>query len=106
MTMFAIPVDAQDGAYTVDVALSGRLYRLLLMWNTRAARWSLGLFTTADEAIVTGLPLVGDWDLASQFNDPRLPPGRLYMVDTQGEGLPPTRDELGGRFLLVYDDGE
>lgn len=106
MALHTLPVDADDGAYTVDVALSGRLYRMLLCWNTRAERWAFSLFTSADEPLITGVPLVGDWELASQYQDPRLPPGRFYTVDTRGEGLPPSRDNLGKRFLLVYDDGE
>jgi hypothetical protein len=103
--LFTIPLESDAPAYTLDVDMGGRPYRLALTWNTRGAFWTLGVFLTDDTPIVTATKLVADWDLFSQFNDDRLPPGRLLLVDLETSGLP-VRYDLGTRCILVYDDGE
>ena len=105
MAYEVLPLDAAQPAYTVDVGFGGVLYRLALQVNTRGGYWTMGIYTTADEAIVEGIRIVTDWELLGQYSDSRLPPGRLFSVDLNEDGSEPTVDDLGSRLLVVYDDG-
>ncbi|MBU6427984.1 MAG: hypothetical protein KGR26_03150 [Cyanobacteria bacterium REEB65] len=105
MADFVIPVDSSSTNYTVDVSLSGGVYRFGLFWNTRGQFWSLDIFDQTDKALATGLKLVADWELISGLGNSALPPGFLYCVDTSGRGLDPTESDLGTRVILLYDDG-
>jgi hypothetical protein len=106
MARTVLPVDSDDFNYTVDVALSGSLYRFSLCWNTRGEFWSLDVLDQDDSPIVAGVKLVADWELLAQFPDTRLPPGLLYCVDLSGQSADPGATDLGSRVFLVYDDGQ
>lgn len=105
MALLVIPVDSVDPNYTIDVSLSGGLYRLRLWWNNRSGNWTLDVLDTSDNPIVAGVVLVADWELLSHYPNPALPPGMFYCVDTSGQSLDPGYDDLGARVILVYDDG-
>lgn len=103
--LHVLPIDASEPAYTVDVALSGAMYRFAVAWNTREEAWSLGLLTAAGEPIQTGVRIVADYPLFASGNDPRLPPGRILVTDLSGRGQDPTRENLGTDVVVIYDDG-
>lgn len=105
MAQHVLPVDSDSASYSFDVDLSGKLYRLALAWNTRAAWWTLDIADDADTPLVTGIRLVADTELIRLFALDALPPGSLYCVDTSGQGVDPTDTDLGSRVILVYDDG-
>jgi len=104
MSIAILPIDADAAAYTVDVSLSGSIYRLHVKWNTRAANWSLGIGLT-DGTMIAAALILPDWQLFRQINDERMPPGRLIAIDQSGAGEPPSRFDLGSRVVVVYDDG-
>ena len=104
MADLVIPLDSSSTNYTLDVTLSGGVYRFGLYWNTRGQFWSLDIFDPSDNPIESGLKLVADWELISGLGNSALPPGFLYCVDTSGQGLDPTDSDLGTRVLLIYDD--
>ncbi len=105
MADVVIPVDSNSTNYTLDVSLSGGIYRFGLYWNTRGQFWSLDILDSSENPIATGLKVVADWEFISGLGDSRLPPGFLYAVDLSGLGLDPTDSDLGTRVILVYDDG-
>lgn len=106
MADFFLPIDSSDAAYTVDIPLSGTIYRFAVAWNTRSQNWSFSIGLPDQDPIVAGLRIVGDWQYSQFFTDARLPPGRLYSVDLSGTGLDPGREDLGDRVVMVYNDGE
>ena len=107
MAQFTIPLDFADANFDLDVELSGTVYTLELKWNTRAAFWTASLKTFQGDYIVAGEAVRADWQLFRRHHGlSTMPPGRLMAVDMSGAGLDPTRDDLGVRVLLVYDDGE
>ena len=105
MADFVIPVDSAGTNYTLDVSLSGSVYRFGLYWNTRGQFWLLDIFDQADTPLATGLKLVADWELIGGLGMASLPAGLLYVVDVSGQGLDPGIDDLGTRVQLIYDDG-
>src|SRR5262245_3747309 len=63
--------------------LDRRRYRLSIWWNTRAAQWILDLLDLNEEPIIQGLVIVPNRDLLVQFkSDPRVPPGRLFVIES------------------------
>lgn len=105
MALYVLPFDSLDTNYQVDVALAGRVYRFRLYYNNRAGLWTMDVCTSQDDVIVAGVVLLSDWELLGHFPDLRLPPGPLYCVDTSGRSEDPGPDELGGRVIVVFDDG-
>lgn len=106
MAQFIIPIAGSDAHFDLDVELSGTVYTLQLLWNTRAGHWTLSILAYQGAPIVAGQVLRADWAPILRQLDTRLPAGRLLLVDTSDEGRDPTEDDLGVRVLLVYDDGE
>jgi hypothetical protein len=105
MALFIIPVDSADPYYSLDVTLSGSVYRFTLQWNGRGGFWTMDISDTSDNPLITSLRLTASWELISQFGNPLLPAGNLYCVDMGGLDVDPTDTDLGTRVLLVYDDG-
>ena len=104
--MLEIPLRNDQAAFRITVQLDGVTYRLRFSWNGRVAAWMIDLLTSADVPIVTGVQLVGDWDLFGRFIGDALPKGRLVLVDTSGKGAAPGRYELWDRVKLVYVPAE
>lgn len=100
-----LPVSSEAPVDEFTSVLDGQLYRFLAMWNGRAERWTLEIQTAAGEPILSSAPVLAD---APLFEEPRaeLPPGRFLTVDTEGDGTPPGRDELGGRVVVLYYTSE
>lgn len=106
MSVFILPLDSVDPAYTVDVDLSGTIYRLTFVWTARTSLWTMDIGTPdAEEPIAAGMPVMVDWDMMSQHTDTRLPPGIILALDTGGNSVNPGEFDLGARVILVYDDG-
>lgn len=106
MAITVLPLDATLPAYTVDVDLSGTVYRLKCEYNTRAEAWILGLGLPDGTQIVEGQPLRADAMPLRAIVDERLPPGRIFVMDTTSAGTDPAYEDLGVRVLVCYDDGE
>lgn len=106
MAVFEIPIDSADGAYTLDVELAGQVYRLGLACNGRGDYWALDLGLPDGMALITGQALRLGVDVLGLSADPRLPTGRLVLVDTSVAQAECGADDLGTRCLLLYDDGE
>lgn len=100
--MIELPLTSEHAAAVLTLLLGGSLFRVGIRWNERSAGWFLDLSTADGAPLLLGLRIVPDWDLTGRFTDPRLPAGRMVAVDTSGQGLPPGRDDLGGRVVVVF----
>ena len=107
MAQSVIPLDAADAHFDMEVELSGKIFTLEFKWNTRAAFWSASIREFQGDYIVAGEAVRSDWQLFKRhYGLTTMPEGRLLVVDMSGEKRDPTRDDLGVRVLLVYDDGQ
>jgi hypothetical protein len=96
-------IDGTLPRFSFEISLEGTQYSLLFDWNTRAARWFITLSAADGTVLLTSVAGVVDFPLFSRFADPRLPPGRLMLLDTSGAGQEMTaQEELGTRVQLVY----
>lgn len=87
--------------------LDGIRFGFRLEWRDRAASWYLSLYDASGEALIEGVRLVSGLPLLEQHVDPRLPGGRLMVLDMEGLDDDLERDAWEERFRLVYlEDGE
>lgn len=106
MAQAIIPLDSAFASSTVDIQLGDFPLRIRSTYNDREACWYLDILTQLDELIIGSVKVVGGWELVGRHHkDARLPDGLWIAVDTQGESKIPTRDDLGTRVVLVFDDG-
>lgn len=89
-------------AWRQEVVLDGRVYTLRAQWNTRHQYWSLDIQTGDRDPILSGLKLTPNWEIIGRYADERLPPGRLFVVDTTGRVEKIGRQDMGRAVELVY----
>ena len=82
-----------------SISLSGTLYDIRVVYNTRQAIWSISIYDrTTSEALVEGVALLIGVNILNQYN---LPITNLYMVDTKQLNSDATSDNLGSDVRLV-----
>lgn len=106
MALRTIELRGSSSAPTVTqrVSLDGVDYLLELQWNAREGRWFMHLFDASGAPIALGVKLVADARIAKRATDPRMPQGRLAVVDSSGTSRDPGIDDLADRVALVYLD--
>lgn len=101
-TVTLIPTSITQSNYSQSAILSGTEYILRFRWNTRAYKWFFCLETVDGTRLISWRKVVGDRPLMQRDRDSRLPPGQLWVLDTQGENADPTLRSLGARHRLIY----
>lgn len=87
---------------TQEVALGTGVYRLRLSCNTRMNAWALDLSTRTGDPILSGIPVVLNYDLIGRFADARLPDGFIVAFDST-QAMPTIgRMDLGRTVPLLY----
>lgn len=85
--------------FTMELALSRRLYVIRARHNHLEQRYALDVFTSTQEPLLLGASLVRGVDLLRYMPRDSHPGGHLYTV-----GMEPTYDNLlSGAALVVYD---
>lgn len=103
MQPLSLPLRQDVPAFSYTVDLDGKAYQLSFMWNGRESLWHLGIATAAGAVVLLGLPLAVDFPLLfSMRSNKALPPGEFIVVDLEGSGGSPGRDNLGTRFEVLY----
>ncbi len=101
-----IPVNPDESAFKIRMALEGRDYVLSFDFNTRMNRWILGIYDAEEDPIVVGIAMNIDSSLLRLYVDNRLPPGEMILFDTSEKHIECSRDELGKRCELLYLESE
>ncbi len=65
--------------------LDGILARFRLQYIKRCDEWDLRVADAAGDVIIAGQRIVVGWDMWQPYNDSRLPPGSLVVVDSEGK---------------------
>jgi hypothetical protein len=99
--MIEIPLD-NSPEQVFSIRLENLVYRLRVTLNSRLAVWDIG-FWRNDIPVVTGVALLGGIDILNQYN---LALKNLFVVNTEGEPLDPTKENLGtgNRLILIPED--
>ena len=108
MSMFQIPMpDASDPNrydFIQQADLDGSTYSLRFRWNGDSGGWYLDILAADKTPILCGSRLVVNFPIGSRFRDLGLPPGRIFALDTTGQGIDPGEEDLGTRVQVYYFD--
>ncbi len=89
-------------SFIEDVVIDNVVYSLHFKWNGRAKSWLLDLSTQDGELLVAGLKILPSWELLEIYTNTKLPPGNIFVLDTENTDVVPGRFELGGRAKIIY----
>jgi len=99
----------QDYAdFTQTLRLSGEFYKLRARWNANKEFWTLDLFDSSGDPLLIGQKLVFNTDILARYNDPRLPPGNIFAIDTGNSTQKINkigRNDIGVNVFVVYEEG-
>jgi hypothetical protein len=104
MATLHIPTSA-DPYYRQKTKLEGRDFILAFSYNERIERWYLSIYDEEETPLRLGIKLITNWPLLRHYHfDPRMPPGELMAVASDGSREPATLLELGEgkRVRLLY----
>ncbi len=104
MALLQIPVNSDSGNYEFKTTLEGIKYIFAFRYNTRMGRWIMNIKSSADISLVAGIPLLLGVDYLSTFQDSRLPPGQLFLINLEDENVECGRNDLGVNALLMYEE--
>lgn len=107
MSVFEISIPPSDGvSFTFTTNLDGSVFGFEFKFNARLSYWTINLYDSANEPIYMGMRAVVDYDLLKHCFDSRRPDGKLFLIDTSGQGSEPGAFDLGTRVRLVYRSEE
>lgn len=96
------PLKTTRAAMRWRTRLEGKVYGFRLVWLVRSRSWMLDIAQSDGAPLVNAHRATEGADVLAPYNDARLPPGQLFLVDTQGQGAEAGRYDLIGRSSLVY----
>jgi hypothetical protein len=67
--------------FTYDIFIDTKTYRFEFKWNARGEYWLMNILTTEDVIIVSGVKLVLNYGLLSDYKYLDVPQGDLFVVD-------------------------
>ena len=88
--------------YTFRVSLSGSVYKFTVRYNGRMNRWILNIDDVAGNQILSGIPLLINVDLFSQYPTLNVLAGKLFVVDASQKFKQPTQFSFADNNFLVY----
>lgn len=98
-----LPVRSDPQSYQFQITLEGEVYTLKFWYNGRRSLWYMSI-KNADGSIdyVNGAPIFTNFPLLDRFRLTELPPGTMFVYDTEGGDEPPGQDDFGTRYKLLY----
>lgn len=96
-----LPFVPGNANYRLATTLDGDPYILDVRWNGRDGAWYFDLLEEDETPIVHGLKIVLGGYIGRYVDHLLFKNGVFFAVDTSGQRLPPTLDDLGTR-VQVY----
>lgn len=96
-----IPI-TNASSFTEDVVIDNVVYSLHFKWNGRAKAWIMDIAAQDGETLISGLKILPSWELIEIYTNTKLPPGNIFILDTDNTDVVPGRFELGNRVKLIY----
>lgn len=105
MTFEIIPWQ-NSADFTQTVTLSEKLYGIRGRWNSQHEFWTLDLYDNNGAELLLGQKLVLNTDILARYNNPLLPPGKIFVIDAGNQAQQINkigRNDLGINALLIYE---
>lgn len=97
-----LPFTPSEAFQEFSTTLDGTDYTILAQWNGRNASWSMDLLDADGVIIRAGSRIALGSFPGRRSADARFPEGVFVVLDTSGEGIDATLDDLGTRVLVHY----
>jgi len=105
--MLQLPFATSDPNYRMTVVIAGTPYIFNVHWNGRDAAWYFDLLTSDETVIYAGIKIV----LGTMLALSRMPAagdlaplGAFMVVDTSGQDIDATLDDINSRVLVLFAD--
>lgn len=92
--LFTIPINTSLPNQKLKITLSGSIYELEIIYNTRMQRWTMNINDAAGNQLLQGVVLLIDRDLTGQYLQLSIPPGLFICSDDTGKGTQPTQSSF------------
>lgn len=101
-----VPINQVSAWFSAGYELDSASYTLTFRWNERIGIWVMDLGDVDDNVLAAGSKVVVNTPLLRGFRTlPGLPPGELFVRDTQGLDADPGFEDLGRRARMIYLTG-
>lgn len=97
-----VPIDSVLTNKQIRTELDRKFYLLDFRYNTRADIWMMNIYDENSAIIITGIALLLGVDLLSIYQDERLPPGPLFLINLRDANIEANRDNFGTDISLLY----
>lgn len=77
-----IPMSS-NSSFRQEITLDSRPYIISFHWNTRGAFWVMDIYDRDETLLLGGIKLVIGFPLKLRSNNPLLPAGDFWCIDTQ-----------------------
>jgi hypothetical protein len=102
----SVPIDSVLTNKQIRTEFDRKFYLLDFRYNTRADIWMMNIYDENSAIIITGIALLLGVDLLSIYQDERLPPGPLFLMNLKNSTTEANRDNFGTDVLLFYGNTE
>ena len=104
MAILELPVRPDLENYTFTTTLDGASYTFDMVWSHRAQAWFMSITDGSSIPLLDGKKVTTGANLARNIAAEDVLKGKLIIVDTVGLGEAPNINDLGTRFLLIYEE--
>lgn len=104
MAIVEIPIPVDAPSFKIRTILDGIQYVLKMDWNDRFERWHLSIYSATEVPLVLGLPLHVNSNVNGRFEIEGAPAGLFMLFDNSLKELEGTRESLGDRTVLLYEE--
>jgi len=101
-----IPLLKTTSTFEQNIVLDGITYVLRCRFNTRSRYWYMTILDTDNNILAAGRKMAVDRPLLQRDTSELLPPGALWLRDTEGTGADAGLRDLGDRHHLLYVEAE
>lgn len=90
--------------YQMRIPLGGVIYTVHMRYNSRSQRWVMDINDSSDAPILSGIPVLINRDLTSQYPTLAVPAGTLFATDDTQQDTQPTQYSFGTDHTLYFVD--
>lgn len=98
------PIRPDEGQqwWAFSYSLESVIFTIVFGWQERNGSWYVSVYDSDGEAIVVGRRLSINYPVLDRLKSDSLPPGRLWLLSSDGSYNECGFDEIGNRCPMVY----
>jgi len=100
-----IPLSQNKPWQTFNISLNDVIYGLTFSFNTRSNTWTMEISDSNENILISGVPLLIERNLLTQYRYLNLPTGVMFVLDNTGKQEQPSLYSFGTTHTFYYEDG-